>query len=321
MWRKIGEISLRTGEIMEVYMVRTPDPHYGRDIVSFLSMSIPNEELWLWHLNLAIHGELDELESRFYIGLLTNRIISNVTTWKYGAIGIVGHLFTVEEHRRKGACTGLMKAVIQDFRKHDGKILIGGFRETSYPIAKNLGFKSIVDHCEVMHCYLDPHFESEYFRTKNVFCRDSMWKDWPGIGLLFGIREGEYLRSIKHKIFGNFDYEEHFLEDMRERLKGLCISKVLTSEKGSIVGYATLTYKHELKDNFWLLDFFVHPENMSYADNIFDAMGFPTGKIRCYVDSKAEEKHVLLLKRGFKKKTRKQITHYGKTLDITLMEL
>ncbi len=125
---------------------------------------------------------------------------------------------------------------------------------------------------------------------------------------------------MQHKIFGAFDYEEHFLEDMKERLEGLCTSKVLTSEKGSIVGYATLTFKHGLKDSFWLLDFFIHPASTFYANSLLDAMDFPRNKIRCYIDSKSHRKHDILLKRGFKEKTRKQIEYYGKTLEITLME-
>jgi predicted GNAT family acetyltransferase len=319
MWSKIGEIPLKTGETMQILVVKTPDRHYRRRIMSFLSYT---NELWRWHLHLAIRGELDDLQARFYLGLLKRRIISNVSTWENGSTGIVAHLFTARNHRKKGACTALMKAQIQDFRSRGGKVLIGGFRPSSYPIAKSLGFKSIINNSEVMHYDLRPGLDREYFQAKKVFCRDSMWKDWPGISLLFGVREGWSLRSMKHKVYGAFDYEDYFLEDMRERSRGLCISKVLITEKENIVGYATLTSKHRGKSSFCLLDFFIHPAIASRADTLLDAIDFPPGKVRCYVESGCYEKRDMLLRRGFEEKTiQKQIKGDGKKLDIIAMEL
>ncbi len=300
-------------------MVKTPDRRYERSIVSFLSCI---NALWRWHLNLAIRGELDDLEARFYLGLLKQRIISNVATWEHGSIGMVAHLFTARNHRRKGACTALMKAQIQDFRSRGGKVLIGGFRPASYPIARSLGFRSITDNSEVMRCDLHSSFDREYFQAKKVFCRDSMWEDWPGISLLFGVKKGWCLRSIKHKVYGAFDYEDYFLEDMKERLMGLCISKVLITEKESIVGYATLTSKYRGKGSFCLLDFFIHPAVASFTDTMLDAIDFPSGKVRCYVESGCHEKRDMLLERGFKEKViQKQIKGDGKKLDIIAMEL
>ncbi len=317
MWMKIGEAPLKNGEIMEIRMVKAPDDDHRHDITSFLA---PNKKIWLWHLNMAVRGELDELYSRFYLGFLKGKIISNVSTWEYGPIGIVGHLFTVEDCRRKGACTVLMKTQIQDFLNRGGKILIGGFKPSSYPIAKNLGFKSIVNNSEVMRYDMCSDFEREYFQAKKTVCRDSMWKDWPGVSLLFTVKEGCYLRSVKHKIFGPFDYEDYFLEDMWERLKGLCMSKVLVTEKGNVVGYATLTLKHHLGGNCWLLDLFVHPAIISHVNTMLNAMHWPKGKIRCYVEANCHEKHQALLTQGFEERAVLQKRINGKILRIILMQ-
>jgi len=319
MWSKISEVPLKTNDIMEIHVVKAPDDHYKNSIMSFL---VHNKGIWLWHLNLAVQGELDELESRFYLGLLKSRIISNVSTWEYGSIGIIGHLFTAKDHRKKGACTALIKTQIEDFRKRGGQILIGGFKESSYPIVKNLGFTSIINNSEVMRYNLYLDYEKEYFQAKRVFCRDAMWKDWPSVSLLFTAKEGWRVRSMRHKIFGPFDYEDYFLEDMSERLKSLCMSKVLVTEEGSIVGYATLALKHRLSESFWLLDFFIHPASVSYADAMLEAMYWPKGKIRCYVEAECRDKHDMLLARGFQEKRilKKQIKRDGKTLNIIAME-
>jgi hypothetical protein len=319
MWNEIGAVTLKTGRAMRICMVKTPNQFHDNNIASFLSHL---NELWLWQLDLTIRGKLDELESRFYLGLFEDEIISNVSTWEYRSIGIVGHLFTIKNRRGEGACTALMKAVIHDFYYRGGKVLIGGFNPSSYPIAERLGFKSLVGKSEVMHLDLHPDFERDYFRAERVFFRDTMWKDWPGVSLLFGIKEGWRLRSMKHKIFGPFDYEDSFLEDMKEKIKALTVAKVLTTERGNIVGYATLTSKHRLKDSFLLLDFFVHPSNPNFADSMLKAMKFPKGKIRCFVELDNDEKRDILRRQGFRKKpVQKRIKRDGETVDIIAMEM
>jgi hypothetical protein len=121
-------------------------------------------KLWRCHLKLAIRGETDELEARFYLGVVKDRIIGNVSSWEYGSIGLLAHMLTAEDYRGRGACTAVMKAQMKDFRDRGGRILIGGFRPTSYRIAKRLGFKSVIDESEVMRCDLDSSFEKEYFQ-------------------------------------------------------------------------------------------------------------------------------------------------------------
>jgi predicted GNAT family acetyltransferase len=317
-WCKIDEIPLKTGEIMEIRMVKAPDDCHRHGIASFLPRY---SEIWLWHLNLALRGELNGLESRFYLGLLKGKIISNASTWEHGSIGIIGHLFTAENHRRKGACAALMKTQIQDFRNRGGKALIGGFKQSSYPIAKSLGFRSIVNNCEAMRHDLDRNFGKTYFSATNASCRDSLWMDWPGVSLLYTVKQGWCLRSMRHKIFGPYDYEDYFLEDMRERSRRLCISKVLLSEKGNIVGHAALTFKHHPKGTFWLLDFFIHPTSVSYMDTMLDAVRFPKGKIKCYVESDCYEKRHALLRWGFQeaKYPKKEIKLDGKNLELVAM--
>jgi hypothetical protein len=147
-----------------------------------------------------------------------------------------------------------------------------------------------------------------------------MWKDWPGVSLLFTSKEGWILRSMNHGIFGPFDYEDCFLEDMNRRLNGGCTSKVLASEKGSIIGYATLTFVRHQKNTFWLLDFFVRHESVSGLDTLLSALDFPQGETRCYVEFKCHEKSHALMRRGFKEISQEQTRCHGKTVDTILME-
>jgi hypothetical protein len=276
--KRMGQTPLGNGDVMEVRMVKPPDQSYEQGIKSFLSLS---NRIWTWHLDLSLRGEMDEFDSRYYLGFLKHRMISNVATWEHGPIGIIGHLFTAEAHRKKGACTTLMRTVIHDFLERDGKTLIRGFKPASRSIAEKLGFRSIMKHSEVMRYDSSPDFEQEYFQPSNMSCRDSTWKDWPNIGFLFTVKQGWSLKSLKHEILGPYDYEDHFLEDMRQRTKGFCISKVLGTEKQHILGYATLTLRNRSQDDSWLLDFFINPAAISHVETLLNAFDWPAGKIEC----------------------------------------
>jgi hypothetical protein len=317
MWEKIGQTPLRTGEAIEVRRVTVPDRYHELGIRELLPRY---SALWTWHLGLAFRGKLDDLRTLFYVGVLKDQIVGNVSTFQYGPVEIVAHLFTARRHREKGICTNLMSAMVQDFRNRGGKVLIGGFRPASYPIAKSLGFKSLIDSPEVMHLELDRRFEQYYFRPEKVSCRDSKWHDWPGVSLLFGVKEGWRPRSVKYKIFGSYDYEDHFLQDMSERQEGICKSKVLVTERRSVIGYAVLTFKRHYKGNFWLLDFFIHPTSFSYAEAFLNALAYPSGKIRCYVEQNCPEKLELLGNKGFRVKNRRQFRFVGRTLETIMME-
>jgi hypothetical protein len=108
---------------------------------------------------------------------------------------------------------------------------------------------------------------------------------------------------------------------MDERLKRSCTARVLVTEKGSIVGYSALSSRTQLKDGFWLLDFFVHPGAVSRIDGMLKAMNFPSGKVRCYAEPDRGEKRDALLRQGFAEKGHKRIKCDGKTLDLIKLEL
>lgn len=302
---------------MEVRRVIAPDHYHESHIKSLLPQY---SALWMWHLNLALSGRLDDLEARFYVGVLDGKLIGNVSTWECGPISVVGHLFTAKRHRDKGVCTTLLGIVVQDFSDRNGKILIGGFKPASHRIATKLGFKSLTEKSEVMHLELNQCFEQNYFHAGKLWCRDLKWRDWPGVSLLFGVKKGWWIRSMKHRIFGPYDYEDYFLEDMWGMQRGVCQPKVLVTENGNVIGYAALTLKDSKRRSFWLLDFLIHPAKASDVGILLDALTFPPDKIRCYVERDCCEKFDALLDRGFTEKTQRPFKFRGKTLGIIMME-
>ncbi len=156
--RKLCETRLKTGEKMEIYVVSAPDDEHEDDVLSFLRHK---GKIWLWHMKAAFRGETGRLQSRFYLGIVDGRIISNVSMWEHGSTGILAHVFTVEDQRRKGACKSLMAALMEDFLRRGGKILtLGtGYDSPPYHIYKSFGFRSMTEGSGSMRYDADPDFE------------------------------------------------------------------------------------------------------------------------------------------------------------------
>ena len=99
------------------------------------------------------------------------------------------------------------------------------------------------------------------------------------------------------------------------------MSKALVTEKEHIVGYSTLTLKHRLDHDFWLLDFFIHPVAVSHVDTLLSGIDWPKGKTKCYAEASCHEKCSVLLAHGFEEKAVLQKRVNGRTLKIVVMQL
>ena len=104
MYEKFADVELRTGQSMEVGVVSAPDAEYAEEVKKFLGHK---PETYRWHIDCCVHEVLDLLETRFYIGKVDGHIISNVMITEYDGIGTLGHVFTLSDQRRKGACKAL----------------------------------------------------------------------------------------------------------------------------------------------------------------------------------------------------------------------
>jgi hypothetical protein len=81
-------------------------------------------EPWLSHVNRALSGDIKDLETRFYVGKLNGQIVANIMTVEYNRTGILGHVFTMPEQRRKGICSLIMEQQMADFKCRGGGVLI-----------------------------------------------------------------------------------------------------------------------------------------------------------------------------------------------------
>lgn len=306
---------------MEIGVVQAPDDQYADRVKPFLEHKRGAHG---WHIRRCFEGELDKLETYFYIGQIENgEIIANIMTVEHLGVGILGHVFTKPEHRRKSACTNLMQSQMEHFVDRGGRALyLGtGFDSPAYHIYSKYGFESVVPKSGFMKFYTDPDFEEEYFAPDEVHVKDVQWHDIK-MSALTGIVNGDYLRSLAFHIYGPSNFEGGFWAFKRDLEEGekYQSAKILEAQNGSITGFATISKDHRWSPSTYILDLFAHPNFWKKADKLIDAIDLPNGKIQCYVDANSIGKIQCLLNSGFKPEAvlRDQLKHGNQSLDVLI---
>src|SRR6266511_2365019 len=148
MYTSLGAVTLKTGERMELGVVACPDPAHAAQIVSLLGHK---GEPWQSHVEAAVREPLDGLQTLFYLGTLDGTAVTNVmivgtrgADQQAGGCGILGHVYTVPEHRRKGAYSQLMAVQMEHTRRLGYRALTLGtdFETPPYWIYHSFGFRS-----------------------------------------------------------------------------------------------------------------------------------------------------------------------------------
>lgn len=317
MYKKLAEERLKTGETIEVGAVLAPDKEYAERIQLFLKHKGPE---WEWHIEGALTGEIHDLETRFYIGHIEGELTANVMTVEYRGTGILGHVFTRPDQRRKGACSRLMAHQMDDFRGRGGGILLlgTGFDSPAYWIYHSHGFRSLYEGSGFMRYATDEEFETKHFAPASVEVVDVAWKDWPRINVLSSIKEAGTLKSLAFRLYGASNFEHGFLGFKRGLEKETGKGKLLESAAGAIVGCAMIGPHDPWPDGIYLLDLFVHSNFWDVAETLLGTLELPEGKVQCYAEGTSSEKIALLERRGFEREGRLkgQLRWQGAELDV-----
>ncbi len=319
MYEKLEDIELKTGEYMEVGVIRVPDKLHAEEIKQFLGHKPGN---FKWHIERCVTESLDELETRFYIGKIDGKIITNIMTVEHQGIGILGHVFTLPEQRRKGACKGAMAYQMEDFRQRNGRALyLGtGYNGHPYHIYHSFGFGSVIPESGFMKYQVDDDFEETYFATTTAHPKPIEWHDWPKLTALSGIVGPETLRSLLWSVYGPSNLESGFLSFKHtfETEDIYYDAKLMTTENGTIVGWATVSRDSRWRNTIALLDLFFHPNFVDSVPALLSAVEFPELKIQCYIDNTADKKAEVLETEGFTCEGRftNQFSHQGENYDV-----
>ena len=319
MYKKLGNTVLKTGECMEVGVITAPDERHAEEVKQFLGHKGGN---WEWHIERCVTEGLDKLETRFYIGKVDGNIITNIMTVEHEGIGILGHVFTLPDQRRKGACKGVMAYQMEDFRQRNGRSLyLGtGYNGHPYHIYHSFGFESVYPESGFMKYHVNEDFEERYFAPAPAEPKSVEWHDWAKLTALSAIVEWDTLRSLKWGIYGPTNFEGGFLsfkhaletEDVYED------AKLLISSDGAIVGWATVSRDERWRPATAVLDLFFHPNFVGAVPTLLSAIKLPDVKVQCYVDSGAEKKAKVLEAVGFvcEGRFKNQFAYHGQNYDV-----
>jgi len=292
---------LRTGERLRVAALSAPAGRYARAIRRFLGHK---GQPWLAHIDLANADEVDALQTIFYVGLLGRKIVGNVMIVSDGRAGILGHVFTDPQHRRKGVCRHLMAAATGSFRASGGLALgLGtGYDSPAYRIYHSFGFRGVEPGSGHMFFESQPGDLARYFAPAPVRAAEVRWEHWVGISLLYMEPLGDQLRSYAYAVFGPVGFEGGFLHFQTERQRVGAQAKVLITREGSIVGAAVVRPDRRWPGGVHTLDLFVHPNFRGLEGRLLRALRLPRGtKVQAFIDRPSTPRARALREGGFRR--------------------
>ncbi|MBI3969812.1 MAG: GNAT family N-acetyltransferase [Chloroflexi bacterium] len=286
MYTHLTSVTLKTGEQMELGVVRCPDPSWGKQIMHLLGHKSRETRD---HFAAAFAGPLDELETRFYIGTIGGFTATNVMIVGARGAGILGHVYTVPEHRQKGAYSQLMTVQMEDIRRAGYYTLtLGtGFEIHPYWIYHRFGFRSIDGTSGRMKWLASPNVEAQHFRPGATRVRPMRWDDWAQLNLLAlqpVAPDDELPRSWTFRVKGQGSLEGTFQVLQRNLARKAPITALaLESAHGATAGWAVLQPDDIAFGDGRLLDLYVHPAFRHDAGKLLDEMPWPErGRVAAY---------------------------------------
>lgn len=304
MYTALGCATLKDGSTAEIAVVRAPDDVFGDGIRDLL---VHKGADWQTHLDAALSGEADPLETRFYLALREGVPVANVMIVERYGVGILGHVFTRPEVRRLGLCRAVLESALRDFEERGGRALVlgTGFESPAYWIYHSFGFRSLDGGFMRFSIGNWNELEPRWFAHSPARAAQAAWEHWPLMSLLASCSSSDPMRSIAWDVrhFGNLEWPFcHFLHTTALGEEAQAV--VLQSNGGAVVGCASiyplrLAADRSVWPGVWSLDLFAHPNFETDVDPLFVALEPPVGKLVCLVDPDAHWKADALRRQGF----------------------
>ncbi|MBO0880116.1 MAG: GNAT family N-acetyltransferase, partial [Mycobacterium sp.] len=174
MYQRLRSDRLKGGEEVRIGYVEGPDPEWMSRLVPFLGHKQP---WFLYHISRALSAPLDDLRTRFYIGMVRDEIVAHIMVVSARGAGILGHVYTVPAWRRQGAVSAVMRAQMEDVADLDVVTLSTGYGGPAYRIYERFGFGSVHDGSGDMR-WLSGR-EPLPFEATDCTVGPMRWDDWP----------------------------------------------------------------------------------------------------------------------------------------------
>ncbi|NLJ34781.1 MAG: GNAT family N-acetyltransferase [candidate division WS1 bacterium] len=299
---QLGAVTLKSGESAEILKITAPEPDWEEPVRSRLAHK---SSRWHQPMSRALREGLPGLTMNFFLLRVGEATVGTLTVVQAlkRPVALLQHVFTDPDHRRKGICSYLMRALQDDFLAEGGQAMyLGtGYDTPPFWIYHSCGFRPIGT-IGAMVWVADQDYSDSYFAPAETLVRASQWGDWPLLHALYQLEKGWDLRGFSYGQFGNASYESAFceLEEAIEAAEAQQSMVIESQTSSAVVGHAFLARDRKWPDGPWVLDLFVHPSFSERGSDLLDALQLPVGvKIQAYCDDLATDRAALLQSRGF----------------------
>ncbi len=276
MYRPLGTGKLTSGEALELAVVEAPDPDWAGRLKSFLRHKGPPYD---GHIDRALDKSLDGLRTYFYVGCVDGEPVTHVMISGARGFGVLGHVYTVPEWRRRGAYAQLMAVQMDDVRAlgFTHLTLSTGFGSKPYEIYSSFGFRSTVPESGQMFWFAQPG-NDVLPAAGDVSIRPTRWDDWGAVcfTLAHELVAGESTpRSPALGIDARASAEGSFLRLLGQLEVAGAQSQVAEGPDGGIVGWCHLVPSPLTLGGAWLLDLHVLPGYEDLLGRLLDKVEWP----------------------------------------------
>lgn len=282
MYRQLGEGRLHDGTPLELGVVEGPAPDWMDRLAPFLRHKGFD---YNYHTEAALTGPLDGLQTLFYVGLVDDQPITQVTIMGARRAGILAHVYTDPAWRQRGAYRQLMAAQMADIAALGYKVLtlITGYDSVPYHIYHSFGFRSVSDGLGCMRWEATPGAAADYMTLAETTVRPTRWDDWPGhnlaamepIGAIDWLPRLPMLSMIRQG-----SVETPFLVFYRRLARWPeAQSLVLESATGAVVGWCHLAPNAATQSDAWLLDLNALPAYQERVGDLLAAVEWPAAPV------------------------------------------
>jgi GNAT superfamily N-acetyltransferase len=307
MYTPLGTVALKNGESADLGLIKGPDTDWADRIDDdLLSHKGPT---WRWGNRIMLTRELG-IDALFYVLHRKGDPFANVMTIEYKGIGILGHVFTRPEDRRKGAASLIFDGLMPHFRNRGGRALIlgTGYDSPAYHIYKSYGFEGVMSQSGTMAYYPQGQgpFEAQYLVPGPTTIERFGPKHYPVAPLLFLKDCPGTVRMTPGKLFGRASSEGAFISLLRSELEREAENQsprtaiLVQQETEAVLGYAT-TDRDPIWPNTCVVDLFCLPNAWHRGNDLLNFINWPgADRYVSYCDAGWKAREDILDSAGFR---------------------
>ena len=326
MYQKLTEVTLKTGERVDLGVVTGPETgELGEQLRLLLGHK---GAIWKWQIEQSLASRQGEVESRLYILLKADRPFANIMLVERKGIGVFTHVYTAPAERRKGAADIIHACQMEDFKRRGGRALYlqTGFNTHPYHLYAKHGFRGVEPGSGCMFWFASgqEEFERAAFASSPTRLEPLSFQHWPTLPALAMMRHPARIRiagmlalNVNTSEEGSLPYIQAASEGKQSLRAWLAVS-----EKSALpVALAALRPEHYFGGQVDLVDLFCAPGFEDQLPLLFEKLStLRTRRAICYADLLWPAKAAVLRRCGFERTAilKRHLLSLGQALDVEL---